>query len=89
MVQTDEDRKANNFCTSCKRSFFVHSKTEILECCTEIIKGVKGLPNREKNSTCFSCKRKLLMHTEDELLECSLEIIQNVKSLNSNRDNKE
>ena len=88
MVLTEEERKANNFCTYCKRSFFVHSKTEILECCIEIINGVKGLPNHEKNSTCFSCKRDFKMHTDDELLECSLEIIQNVKDLDSNRDNK-
>ena len=80
---------ANNFCTSCKRSFFVHSKTELLECCIEIINGVKGIPNRAKNSTCFSCKREFWVHTEDELLECSLEIIQSVKDLDSNRDNKE
>ena len=89
MVQTDEERKANNFCTSCKRSFFVHSKTELLECCIKIINGVKGLPNHEKNRTCFSCKRDFKMHTDDELLECSLEIIQSVKDLDSNRDNKE
>jgi len=89
LVQTDEDRKANNFCTSCKRSFFVHSKTELLECSIKIINGVKGLPNHEKNRTCFSCKRNFKMHTDDELLECSLEIMQNVKSLNSNRNNKE
>ncbi len=80
---------ANNTCTSCKRSFFVHSKTELLECCIKIINDVKGLPNREKNSTCFSCKRDFKMHTDAELLECSLDIIQNVKSLNSNHDNKE
>jgi len=89
LVKTDEEHKANNFCTFCTRSFFVHTKTEILECCTAIIKGVKGLPKLEKNSPCFSCKREFRMHTEDELLECSLKIIQSVKDLDSNRDNKE
>jgi hypothetical protein len=84
-----KDIKLNNFCTFCTRSFFVHTKLEILECCTAIIIGVKGLPKREKNSTCYSCKRELSMHTDDELLECSLKIIQSVKDLDSNRNNKE